>query len=69
MERKSRLIKTDTSLSRLKAGARGQGKTTSVPIFVGIDSVSIRKRLDITGIVRKARDRLADFYAENMRSE
>ena len=57
------------TLSRLKAGARGQGKTTSVPIFVGIDSVSIRKRLDITGIVAKARDRLADFYAENMRSE
>lgn len=57
------------SLSRLKAGARGQGKTTSVPVFVGIDSVKIRKRLDITGIVRKARDRLADLYAGNMRSE
>ena len=57
------------TLSRLKAGARGQGKTTSVPVFVGIDSVSIRKRLDITGIVRKARDRLADLYAENMRSD
>lgn len=57
------------SLSRLKAGARGQGATTSVPLFVGIDSVSIRKRLDITGIVRKARDRLAEFYTENMRSE
>ena len=57
------------SLSRLKAGARGQGETTSVPVFVGIDSVSIRKRLDISGIVRKARDRLADFYAENLRSD
>lgn len=57
------------SLSRLKAGARGQGKTTSVPVFVGLDSVSIRKRLDISGIVRKARDRLADFYAENLRSD
>ena len=57
------------TLSRLKAGARGQGATTSVPLFVGIDSVSIRKRLDIIGIVRRARDRLAEFYAENMRSE
>lgn len=57
------------TLSRLKAGARGQGATTSVPLFVGIDSVSIRKRLDITGIVRRARDRLADLYAENIRSE
>ena len=35
----------------------------SVPVFVGVDSVSIRKRLNISGIVRSARDRLPKFYA------
>ena len=35
----------------------------SVPVFVGVDSVSIRKRLNISGIVRSARDRLPQLYA------
>jgi hypothetical protein len=34
-----------------------------VPVFVGVDSVSIRKRLNISGIVRSARDRLPQLYA------
>ena len=35
----------------------------SVPVFVGVDSVSIRKQLNISGIVRSARERLQQFYA------
>ena len=35
----------------------------SVPVFVGVDSVSIRKRLNITRIVRQARDQLPKLYA------
>ena len=35
----------------------------SVPVFVGVDSVSIRKRLNISGIVRSARERLPQLYA------
>jgi hypothetical protein len=35
----------------------------SVPVFVGVDSVSIRKRLNITRTVRQARDRLPMLYA------
>ena len=35
----------------------------SVPVFVGVDSVSIRKRLNISGSVRSARARLPQLYA------
>ena len=35
----------------------------SVPVFVGVDSVSIRKRLNISGIVRSAQTWLPQLYA------
>ena len=57
------------TLSGLRAAARGGVRTTSVPVFVGIDSVSIRKRLDITKAVRRARDRLPELYAQNLRGD
>jgi hypothetical protein len=34
----------------------------SVPVFHGVESVSIRKRLDIAGIVEKVGDKLDDLY-------
>ena len=55
------------TLSGLRAAARGGVRTTTVPLFVGIDSVSIRKRLNITKAVRRARDRLPELYAQNFR--
>ena len=53
------------SLPRLGTAARANadGPFTSVPVFVGLDSVSIRKRLNITRIVRQTRDRLPMLYA------
>ena len=48
-------------LSRLRI------ETVSTPLFVGVDSVSIRKRLNITAAVRRARDRLPELYAQNFR--
>lgn len=54
---------TKISLARFRSGAGGKGPFTSVPVFVGVDSVSIRKRLDISGVVRQARDRLPQLYA------
>ena len=54
---------TKISLARFRSGGRGQGPFISVPVFVGVDSVSIRKRLNISGIVRSARDRLPQLYA------
>ena len=68
---KTRATKTGkrarVTLSGLRAAARGGVRTTSVPLFVGIDSVSIRKRLNITKAVRRARDRLPELYAQNFR--
>ena len=54
---------TKVSLARFRSGGRGEGPFVSVPVFVGLDSVSIRKRFNITGIVRAARDRLPQLYA------
>ena len=54
---------TKISLARFCSGGRGEGPFVSVPVFVGVDSVSIRKRLNITRIVRQARDRLPKLYA------
>jgi hypothetical protein len=54
---------TRISLARFRSGAGGKGPFTSVPVFVGVDSVSIRKRIDITRIVREARARLPQLYS------
>lgn len=54
---------TKISLARFRAGGKGEGPFMSVPVFVGLDTVSIRKRLNITRIVRNARERLPELYA------
>ena len=59
---------TKISLARFKSAGSGAGPFQSVPVFVGLDSVSIRKRLNITGIVRGACDRLPQLYAAFLRS-
>ena len=53
------------TVPRLRAAQRpgAKGPFVAVPIFVALDSVTIRKRLNITGIVRAARDRLPQLYA------
>ena len=54
---------TKISLARFRSGGKGEGPFVSVPVFVGLDTVSIRKRLNITRIVRNARERLPELYA------
>lgn len=69
---KTRATKTGkrakVTLSGLRAAAKGGIRTMSTPLFVGVDSVSIRKRLNITAAVRRARDRLPELYAQNLPS-
>lgn len=56
------------TLSRLRAAAAGkEGTKTSVPIFVGISSVAVRKRLNIRAIVQRARDRLPVIFAQKFK--
>lgn len=54
---------TKISLARFRSGGRGEGPFMSVPVFVGLDSVTIRKKLNINGIVRSAQARLPQLYA------
>ncbi len=54
---------TKISLARFRSGGRGEGPFVSVPVFVGLDSVSIRKKLNISGIGRSAQARLPQLYA------
>lgn len=53
---------TNISLPRFRSGCRGEGPFTSVAVFVGVDSVSVRKQLNIARIIRQARDRLLQLY-------
>lgn len=39
-----------------------------VPLFVGVEAVTIRKRFDIAAIVRRAADQLAAFYSQRFRA-
>jgi hypothetical protein len=42
---------------------RQGGKKVSVPVFVGVPRVSIRKKFNILGIARQASGRLPEFYS------
>lgn len=46
----------------LRRGAAGRGRVTMVPLFVGLDAVSIRKRFSISAIVDRASAGLATAY-------
>lgn len=55
------------TLPRLRAAANStDGPFISVPLFVGINTVNVRKRLNIGKIVRNARDSLVQLYAKNI---
>jgi hypothetical protein len=56
--------KAKLTLGRLKRGGAGQGNIESVPLFVGVPAVRIKKRFDISGIVKRAADRLPELFAK-----
>jgi hypothetical protein len=39
----------------------------SVPVFHGVESVSISKRLDVTGVIQKAADQLQALYFKHLK--
>ncbi len=61
---------TKVTLPRLRAAAGGaaKGPFVSVPLFVGVNAVNIRKRLNITAFVRRARAALPQLYAQFFRA-
>lgn len=38
------------------------------PLFVGVERVSIRKRFNLLAIIRRAADRMAEFYVKNVKA-
>lgn len=55
---------------QIRRGSRsGRGVVRSVPVFVGVKAVEVRKRFNITAAVASGRDRLAALYAKNFRGD
>ena len=53
--------------SALKRGAIGEGIVRSVPVFVGVDSVSIAKRFELLRAFGDAADQLPALYVQNLK--
>lgn len=53
------------SLSLLKRGTTGRGILKTIPLFVGIDRITLRGRFGISGVAARVRDRLPELYARN----
>jgi len=47
---------------KLRVGASGAGASTAVPVFVGVDAVSLRKRFDLRFITDTNVNRLYELY-------
>ncbi len=54
------------TLSALKRGAAGKASTL-VPLFIGIDRVSIRDRFSIREITERAAARLGQLYLKHLK--
>ncbi len=55
------------TMAELRRGARFEGVVRTVPIFVGVDLVNIRKRFDVQSAFNAAADALPRLYDKNMR--
>lgn len=56
------------TLAKLRAASSTTTeKVRSVPIFVGVSSVNIRKRLNIVAIVKRARDMMPAIFASKIK--
>jgi len=68
---KARQSRPKVSLAQLTASGnsergRGRGVLRTIPLFFGLSSVTIRKRFDVLGAVRKAKSRLAGYFTAAM---
>lgn len=51
----------------LRRGAAGTGVIRTVPIFVGVDTVNIRKKFDLRTVFDRAANQLPQLYLNNLR--
>lgn len=64
---KTRSKKTTLSISSLRRGAAGGPGTRAVPLFIGIRSVTEKKKFHIAAIAAKVRNDLPALYAANFK--
>lgn len=64
--RRGQTNKSKVTLSALKRGGSG-APSTLVPLFIGIERVSIRDRFSIREITEKAAARLGDLYLKHLK--
>lgn len=55
------------TMAELRRGARFEGVVRTVPVFVGIDTVNIRKRFDLQSAFNDAADQLPRLYDRKMK--
>lgn len=62
--------KKGLSISQLRRGTAGkQGTIRAVPLFIGVDSVLIRKKFDTTAAAERARDALPGLYFKHLKGD
>lgn len=55
------------SLNKIRKGTAGKrGVVRAVPLFVGLDSVTIRKRFDLAGVANTVRGELGALYVKHL---
>lgn len=57
------------TLGKLRDGATSKGIVRAVPLFVGVDLVTVRDRFSLREITNKAADRLGALYAKHLNAD
>lgn len=65
---RSTILKATDKVTRLRRGAVKRGiRKISVPLFVGVPTVNIRKKFNLRRIFARAGDRLGELYVKNFK--
>lgn len=57
------------SAAAIRRGTAGSGVLRSVPVFVGVSSVKLRKRFDVSGAVSRTAGQLGALYMKHLEGE
>lgn len=64
---RSSILRATKRLTRLRKGSFGRVFGVSIPLYVGVDAVRIRKRFGLYGAIERAANRFAEFYVRNVK--
>ncbi|TCN30345.1 DUF6441 family protein [Sinorhizobium americanum] len=54
------------TLAKLRKGAAGSGVVRAVPLFVGVDSVKLRDRFQISEIIETEADKMGEIFVQRL---